>query len=98
MKYMLAELKGLRDEAGKAYEVHHTLLNTRIHGGLPPHRPRIYITGLMQSMKQRDFAWPSPIPCAPLNDLLSPKKGPARRLAIRHSRIAQLPQHAGVHQ
>ena len=71
-------LGDLQDASGKSslYEVNHALLNTRIHGGLPQNRPRLYITGIMKSMKQRAFTWPGAIPMVSVNDLLLPATGP----------------------
>ncbi len=55
----LRELRAPND-ANASYEVHWCLLDTSVHGGLPQHRPRLYIVGIRRSFMQRPFSWPGP--------------------------------------
>ncbi len=47
-------------DASASYEVHWRILDTSVEGGLPQHRPRLYIVGMRRSCMQRPFSWPGP--------------------------------------
>ena len=50
-----------------AYGVSWKLLDTCTHGGLPQHRPRIYIIGVRMDSLVRPFMWPDPVAMVPLS-------------------------------
>ena len=66
-----AIISTLQSMAGSKYEVHWDLRNTRIHGGLPQDRTRIYVVGILKSKLKNQFRWPPPVACVPLASLLS---------------------------
>eukprot|EP00959_Pyramimonas_sp_CCMP1952_P471183 9497993-Pyramimonas_sp.AAC.1 len=54
-------LRELRDSDGEfMYEVHWKVLDTSVHGGLPQHRPRLYIVGALRKHMCEPFQWPAP--------------------------------------
>ena len=54
-------LRELRTAGGDLkYEVHWTVLDTSVHGGLPQHRPRLYIVGVLRKNMCEPFDWPAP--------------------------------------
>ena len=69
-------LRSLPARDGPAYEVHWAVLRTDVHGGLPQHRQRVYIVGLLRAALQRPFSWPPPAGrVRDLKDILSDEMG-----------------------
>lgn len=76
----------LRNIAGGAYLVRHRVIDTADHG-LPQHRERVYIVGLLGSclVPATCFTWPKPRRCTPLPKLW--RWGvPDRRAAIQREK------------
>ena len=44
-------------------------MNTEEHG-IPQHRKRLYICGILKDNDTGNFEWPQPIPCNPLTEFL----------------------------
>ena len=61
----------LQSMAGSKYEVHWDLRNTKIHGGLPQNRTRLFIVGILKSKLKNQFRWSPLVACVPLASLLS---------------------------
>ena len=57
------------------YHVTWDIRDTRVHGGLPQTRQRVYIVGIKKSRMLVEFTWPKPRACKQLKDVLSRKKG-----------------------
>lgn len=57
------------------YEVHYTVLGSSTHGGVPHHRERVFIVGLLTKEIRIPFRWPVPIPMKPLTALLENTAG-----------------------
>ena len=71
VNFIVESLRGLKDAVGKAeYEVHYSVMQTTVHGGLPQHRERLYIVGLATSHMRVPFRWPTPVPVKKLSDVL----------------------------
>ena len=81
------------------YEWHHKSLNTRDYG-VPQHRPRIYIVGILRGQAAMPFAWPAVSPPSrlllddfldvddePLAELISslPPAGTKKRMKVLHA-------------
>lgn len=68
------------------------VLDTSEYGGLPHHRKRIFILGVLNRFKKRDFRWPDVIPMKPLEDFLDanapPNQKPLTGTALQHVRSA----------
>jgi len=54
----------------KTYNVHHTLLSSNLHGGVPQNRKRVFIIGIRVDCDRHTFEWPCEIPCQPLQPFL----------------------------
>ena len=57
------------------YHVTWDIRDSRVHGGLPQTRQRVYIVGIKKSSMLVEFTWPKPRACKQLKDILSRKKG-----------------------
>ena len=51
----------LQSMAGSKYEVHWDLRSTKIHGGLPQNRTRVFIVGILKSKLKNQFRWSPPV-------------------------------------
>lgn len=45
------------------YKVHARVLDTCTHGGIPHHRPRVFIIAVLKNRLKKPFNWPTCIPC-----------------------------------
>lgn len=63
-KTMLSELKAL-----KRYSVYWKVLNTADYG-IPQSRKRVFFVGILKKTQKKDFVWPTPIPCRPLEEFV----------------------------
>lgn len=69
---ILHTLQGIRSNDGKrVYSVRWRILDTKIHGGLPQNRKRLYIVGWKREEAKHEFAWPAPIECKNVDELIS---------------------------
>ena len=59
----------LKNMGDGAYEIHWKIVDTQDHG-VPQHRERVYIVGLLKSAKVGDFIWPETLPRVPLSGFL----------------------------
>ena len=66
-----AIISALQSVAGSKYEVHWDLRNSRLHGGLPQNRTRVFIVGILKSKLKKQFRWSPHVACVPLASLLS---------------------------
>jgi len=44
------------------YKCNARVLNTCTHGGIPHHRPRVYVVAVLKNRLQTPFVWPTSIP------------------------------------
>ena len=74
---ILTLIRNIKTPSGNNfYNVQWELLNTRIHGGLPQNRPRLYIVAHHQSNKRKfKMHWPKPIEMTKLKRVLDFKRG-----------------------
>lgn len=56
------------------YNVSWKALDTSQYSGLPHHRVRVFIAGVLAKSQKSDMKWPDPIPMRPLNDFLEKKQ------------------------
>jgi site-specific DNA-cytosine methylase len=54
-----------------AYDVHVKIMCPSDHG-VPQHRPRLFIAGLLKSARKSPFIWPEPVGCLALGQYLDP--------------------------
>lgn len=47
------------------------ILDTRLHGGLPQSRRRVYIVGWLKSRQVAPWSWPADVPMKPLSSILT---------------------------
>ena len=74
--WIVSVLRGIADEEGVAiYEVHWEILQSSQHG-LPQHRARVYIVGMMKTLMVEPWSWPQPSArTVRLSTLLDPDMG-----------------------
>ena len=71
-RQVLAFLQNITEPDGvKTYKVRARVLDTKIEGGLPQSRPRVYIVGWQRKKEVADFEWPGPVQCASLRSLIN---------------------------
>eukprot|EP00974_Lingulodinium_polyedra_P009413 900772-Lingulodinium_polyedra.AAC.1 len=58
----------------RVYNVRWTVLDSSVVGGVPQHRPRLYIVAWKQKASAPEFSWPGPIPMKPLSEVLDKTK------------------------
>ena len=56
------------------YKVSSSVLNSKHVGGIPQHRPRLYIVGVTAAMQKSKFQFPTDVPMQPLTKFIT---GPA---------------------
>jgi len=61
---MIFELEKLR-----MYNVYWKVLNTADYG-IPQSRKRVFIVGVLKKNQKKEFEWPTPIPCRPLEEFV----------------------------
>lgn len=84
-------LEGIRNSKGDTYHVYHSRLDTEIHGGLPQHRPRIYVAGIQAKHDTGDFRWPDPVPSCSLRHVISSSQSSSSELKpSQRNRISNL--------
>ena len=65
-------LQTLKDPGGsKTYKVRARVMNTKVCGGLPQSRPRVYIVGWKRKKEVADFKWPEALRCASLRSVVN---------------------------
>lgn len=65
---IISLLKTLKDNAGKPlYDVTWKCLDCRTHGGIPQHRERIFIVGVLTSTAKGEMRWPGKVPMQSLD-------------------------------
>ncbi|MCP4244400.1 MAG: DNA (cytosine-5-)-methyltransferase [bacterium] len=64
-------LDALQHAHGKLYHVRSQVLDTRVHGGLPQSRARLYLVGWRRDKEVSPFSWPSPVPMLKPEDILT---------------------------
>jgi DNA-cytosine methyltransferase len=77
LRDILKCVRGFCNPAGDAlYEVHWRMLDTIREGGLPQHRPRIYIVGMLRAKMSKPFVWPGPASrIRPFSEVLDSDRG-----------------------
>ena len=84
-------LKGTRK---LAYDIHFQVLDTKVHGGLPQHRERMFIVGIRRDRKLLDFDFPGPIPMKSLLSLRDKadaiREVPKETATVRLKNIAEV--------
>ena len=78
--------------AGGSYTIKHAILDAADHG-IPQHRPRLFIVGIMKQWDQGTFDWPEHVGCVDLEAVLDPQghmpslssKPPATQATARRS-------------
>lgn len=63
-KTMILELEKL-----KIYNVRWKVLNTADYG-IPQSRKRVFIVGILKQYQKKQFEWPKPVPCRPLEEFV----------------------------
>ncbi|CAJ1378574.1 unnamed protein product [Effrenium voratum] len=72
---ILEVIMEMKDAAGqRLYNVSWKALDTSQYSGLPHHRVRVFIAGVLAKSQKSDMKWPDPIPMRPLNDFLEKKQ------------------------
>lgn len=66
--YFARVLSGLTKS--NLYDVSYAILDTKLHGGLPQSRPRMYLVGVLKSKKVAPMVWPTEVKCCSLDKLL----------------------------
>lgn len=69
-------LKCLLLAGARSYSVRHTVLDAADHG-IPQHRPRLFIVGILKQWDRGTFEWPRPAGCVDLEAVLDGRDGPA---------------------
>ena len=70
--FVIKFLQTLKDPAGsKTYKVRARVMNTKVCGGLPRSRPRVYIVGWKRKKEVADFEWPEALRCASLRSVVN---------------------------
>ena len=70
---ILDALSSIEETPGKrAYQLHWRVLNSKLYGGVPQSRPRIYIVGILKTKQRHPFKWPCKIKCRPIDTILGP--------------------------
>ena len=68
---ILAKLESIRDDDGaRVYQTEWRVLDTKIHGGLPQSRPRVYIVGALHKRQEHPIFWPPDIGATALSRFL----------------------------
>eukprot|EP00812_Abedinium_dasypus_P003486 NODE_142_length_1966_cov_2.389325.p1 GENE.NODE_142_length_1966_cov_2.389325~~NODE_142_length_1966_cov_2.389325.p1 ORF type:complete len:322 (-),score=44.43 NODE_142_length_1966_cov_2.389325:846-1811(-) len=71
-KFVIKFLQTLKDPGGsKTYKVRTRVMDTKVSGGLPQSRPRMYIVGWKRKKEVADFRWPEALKCASLRSLVN---------------------------
>ena len=60
----------LRQIGRAAYNVFWKVLDSHEYGGVPAHRRRVYIVGVLKVNEKQQWSWPSPIKAPPLSSIL----------------------------
>ena len=64
-------LAGIKNRGSQpTYDVSWRILNTRLHGGLPQNRERVFVAGVRRDCQVCPMKWPSEIPMTPLELLI----------------------------
>ena len=70
--FVIKFLQHLKDPDGsKTYKVRAQVVDTKVSGGLPQSRSRVYIVGWQRKKEVADFMWPRPLRCASLRSLMN---------------------------
>ena len=70
--FVIKFLQTLKDPGGsKTYKVRARVMDTKVSGGLPQSRPRVYIVGWKRKKEVADFEWPGALECASLRSLVN---------------------------
>ncbi len=70
--FVITFLQSLKDPGGsKTYKVRVRVMDTKVSGGLPQSRLRVYIVGWTRKKEVADFEWPGPLKCASLRSLVN---------------------------
>lgn len=91
----LKPLRTLADASGAVYSVKYKVLNTKIHGGIPQNRERVYVVGLRRDVASREFRFPPPIPMRSLRSILAAARNqskecrPLSKTNSRNIRVAE---------
>lgn len=88
VKSHLEQLKPL------GYHVEWRVLNTRIHGGLPQNRERVFIAGTRD--KDHGIAWPEPVPMDPFQDYIDWNNTKKENMPAVIKRVYQRFEHSGL--
>ncbi|CAE7845790.1 bsp6IM [Symbiodinium necroappetens] len=71
--WMVQYLTDLKDKHGRpAYKVEWTILNARLHSGIPQHRERVFLVGLRRDRQRKPLKWPAEVPMRNLSQYLLP--------------------------
>lgn len=66
----------LRLVGARCYSIKHAILDAADHG-VPQHRPRLFIVGILKQWDRGTFEWPNPVGCVDLEAALDGHDGPA---------------------
>ena len=67
-------LKAISVKGSRYYHIQHRVLNTIDHGGLPQHRPRLYIVGIAIPFWKFPLEWPTVVKPKPLSQMIDASK------------------------
>ena len=88
VKAHLAQLEEL------GYVVQWRLLNTRIHGGLPQNRERVFIAGTLD--REHGIVWPEPVPMDPFQDYIDWKNTAREEMPTVMKRARERFEYSGL--
>ena len=85
-EHIIGHLQNLRGPDGKRfYKIRMRVLDTKIIGGLPQSRPRVYIVGWRRAEERMAFTWPAPLRCVSFSSLVE-RRATTTTLAVRQGR------------
>lgn len=69
----IEELQAMKDDLGRQlYSIKWSVLNPRLHGGVPQNRERIFIVGIRRDVKKAEMKWPGEMKMRNITDFLEP--------------------------
>ncbi len=83
---IMQELRSIRGSAGPSYTTSWRVLDSRLYGAVPQHRPRLYICGVRRSHMK--LHWPKQVGTVTLGSILEPKASATTRMKYPTSPVA----------
>ncbi len=76
---ILSLLESIKHAGSPLYHIYSRVLDTKLHGGLPQSRPRLFIVGVQADVDRGNFAWPQEVPCKSLINVVEPLEDDSTR-------------------